>query len=364
MGIGHVATFMAITLLAGDGEFDLDSEPVRIEVPAQALSPVCADDAEPLKPADEVERLRKIWIGWKERATSIEVEGFEFFGILRDEDSQVSRASLQKLIEETLPKLVADNPDLDLDALNAATAKQFPVNKDKSSSFGRWAEISLVRAADCVRCTMVVDGHPMTTVRRGPLEQNYSPSNRQVDVYPKNSGLYAPEIDKFIYGPTRTVDSVRWQSLDAKSAKRRLSFYGPQGSAAELEYDAVTGAVSYDGLRLSETQYRREHYQTTEVFTRNGIPVPRLQADITYDQRSEKSRVIRIYVIKSVEVGHEIGRDRFNLRVPLATNVILYDDAPGSHPPVGRPPMARTKKVEEDAAEFTRSDEFKGAQRK
>src|SRR5262245_61893728 len=76
-------------------------------------APVRADDPQPGAAAEEVARLQKIWADWKQKATSIEVEGFEFYGKIHA-DSQLSRRELLRLIQQDLPMLVKQDPNVDL----------------------------------------------------------------------------------------------------------------------------------------------------------------------------------------------------------------------------------------------------------
>lgn len=364
----QVATLITALLLSGNGSgIGSESEPVPAEVPADALLPARADEPESLKPADELARLRKTWDGWNQKATSIEVEGFEFYGILRADNAQVPRESLLKLALEDLPKLVKENPKYDLAALNAATAEMFP-RPDKenvtSATYGRWAEISLVRAADNVKWMMVLGNTTMTTIRRGPIEQSYSTGNRQASVYSQNGGLRIPGTDMFLYGPKLASESRPWRILETQPTKRQLLLEVDGGKAVQLDYEAVSGSVSYHGLRLSDTQMLRERFQSAEVFTPNGVPVPRIVTEITYDAKQPPTRRVTIYVITAVDIGNKIDRTEFDLSVPMGTNVVLFEGAPGKHPAEVRPAMAFTKNVVEDAAEFTRSEEFQRAQRK
>lgn len=350
MQIVQTAILMATAFLSGSG------------LPVVAQEPIPAETS---SPGDEVERLRKIWADWKQKATSIEVEGFEFYGVVGADDGP-SRESLVKLVQEDLPKLLKETPKSDLAALNAVTTKLFPhITNDNrnSATFGRWAEVSLIRATDNVKWIM----HGSTTrtmIRRGPIEQTYGTDTRQASVYMQSGGERVPEIDTFLYGPAVASKSQPWRLLETHPSKRELLLVADGGKAVQVDYDAVSGYVRYHGLRLSEKQFVRERFQSDEFFIKKDIPVPRMVTEIHYDLKQPTTRRITIYVLSAVDIGNEIDRAEFNLSIPIGTNVVLFDGPPGKNPPGVRPSMGFTKTAVDDAAEFARSAEFLRMQRK
>ena len=366
MNLFRVMTLFVASLLFGNAnEVDSDSEPVQSAVPDETPSPARADDPETSKPAAELARLRKIWDDWKLKATSMEVEGFEFYG--RADDNQLSHKDLIKLIQEDLPKLVNQNQKYDVAALEAVTGANFPrptKENVNSATFGRWADISLVRDANNLKFVQTIDGRTSSTVRRGAIEQTYSIGNRQASVYTKNGHLNIPGIDMFLYGPALPLRTPPWRLQGTDPVKMHLIAEGDQGAANLLDYDAVSGFVGYHGLRVSDTRFIKEHFQSGAVLTKDGVPLPRIVADINYTSRPESTRRVTIYVLTAVEIGNEIDRAEFNLGVPAGTNVVLFEGAPGDHPKGLRPAMAFTKRAVDDAAEFAHSEEFQNAQRK
>jgi hypothetical protein len=364
----HINTLVTALLLAGGGD-GRNADPVQPQSAARKEDslPALADDPASAQPAEEVARLQKLWANWKLKASSIDVVGFEFIGVVGADQSKLSRRELIALIQETLPTTVKQTAKVDLATLAAATDAMFPPPPKGivgAATFGRWSEFSMLREASNVRFDQVIAGRMRTTVRRGPIEQSFSRGSRQASVFTKNGGLRIPDMDTFIYGPKLPSASIVWRIQTTEPTKPRLIAEGDRGKANLLDYDAQSGFIEYHGLRLTEKQFHKERFQSSAVLTPDGIPIPRVVSEFEYNRRLELPDHICIYVLTTVEVGDHFEDSEFNLNVPAGTNVILFNGAPGEHLPGERPAMKTTTKAVDDAEQFTHSEEFQKAQKK
>lgn len=316
-------------------------------------------------PLSEIERLTSIWGNWESKVTSLDVDGYQFVGAIRQGDRPLGRDELVSLFRDDLPKVVQLNSKLDIHVLESVTAPLFndaDTETSVHSSVGRWGHVTVLRDANNSRLDISVGGHARSTARRGTNEQTYSSGAQQASVYTAHGPLEIPTADMFVFRPVTGIKNATWSISSVDSNTFRLTGLVEGQAMLSFEYDVVSGFVSSYLATLGANRYVTERFQSQPVLSIEGIPVARTICELRYQVPSEFPSSVISYVLDTVHFDSQIDEARFNLAVPAGTRIVEFSGADGTHVPPSSdgttPRMMTTKVAVSDAEAFVTSPDF------
>lgn len=331
---------------------------------------VLADEPSASQGSLELARLNEIWDRWDKKATSLDLAGYEFVGVLGKDETKVTRELVQELFRQVLPTTVGgDVQAVTLESLNAATAALYPPKQagvSTSASCGAWSEVTFVCDSNNSRLDSNITGFRRTCVRRGTKEQEYrsgaNGAGGQASLFTSHTGYAMPRIDAFLYTPRLPTDPRPWKLDSVDGSRRLLSIESNEGKGIFLEYDPDSGFVHYHGLRVSANLFLNERFQACPVMSPDGIPIPSLVADLHYRAR-DIPEVVRVFVVSRIELGKSIDPSRFEMSVPSGTTIVQFNEENSSGPSKDqeRPPVMRATADIPDVESFAGTPEFQKA---
>jgi hypothetical protein len=268
--------------------------------------PIQRPAVSPIAPAE----LAALWESQRSEIATAEMRFRCFNGSL--ENPANSPEHVQQLLSEH--DLVAHPEQLDACLLDLA-GRPFSVAQP-------WEDMALTvsgrrRRFEDAFTTFVCDGN---------VEAAFTPSNRQVDLYPVGkSVIHHYDLADVRWIPSSRVSAESWEFLHL--AGDDAVFHVPPlkngtGSTIVTAVDSATGIITHKITRHADGTPAIETYQQGLELHSSGIVFPRLRVDLQY--RQGVARTARVILVASARFNEPVDDAVFELPLAQGAKVIDY----------------------------------------